>query len=675
MISALGMQAPDGTPHLGYRPDIEGLRGIAVLLVLLCHAGLPGVRGGFVGVDVFFVISGFLISRIILIDVLAGQFSFARFYRRRIKRLLPAFSLVSLAVAGAGLALSLPDHLIDIGQSLVASGVFATNVLFWHETGYFASAAELKPLLHSWSLGVEEQFYLVYPMLLIAGLRLSRRFGGAAITLAMLLASLAVSIAWTTGNTQAAFFLLPARAWELMVGACLALAAQPDLGRLVRESVSVAGIAMIGVAAMFFTDATPFPGVAATLPVGGAALLILSGGDTVAGRAALRNPPILFLGRISYSLYLWHWPLLAFARYRAIDGIDMTTAMLLLALAVGLAWLTWRFVEQPMRREDRLTGRQPFVFAAVSSIVLIAIGGGLIASKGLPQRYDGVTADLIATAADKDRRRDCIGIPTRIIPVASPCLYGAARTAPTVALWGDSHAHALISSMGRVEGKWGRAVAFFGYADCPPVIGIEKVGDSGCGAYGRAVLERLLSDRSIRDVVIVARHAAYLKGGTADWGPAEARHVERLAPGRAGQSLAATYEHGLGREVALLRGAGKMVVLVLPIPEVAYDVPRVAALLHLAGRDIDGFSRPYAMYESRQADVRTFMTGIAARTGARIVDPAHWLCDGRRCRVSEDGRLLYYDDDHLSVLGATRLANDISAVVDGPANGTRVSRR
>jgi peptidoglycan/LPS O-acetylase OafA/YrhL len=649
-------------PHdaMPYRVDIDGLRGIAVLCVVLFHAGLPWLPGGFVGVDVFFVISGFLISRIIAIDVQAGNFSPLRFYRRRIKRLLPAFTLVTLSTVAAAYLLLLPVDLRNFGQSVAMAGLFATNILFWLESGYFTQLADTKPLLHSWSLGVEEQFYFLYPVILILGLRASRRWGGIAVTAVILILSFAASAVVTGIDRDAAFYLLPTRAWELMFGSMLALVPLPSRWRE-NDLLVALGLAMIAWACISFSGTTPFPGVAAAIPVLGAGLVIgFGGGKGIVVRAGLQNPLILFFGRISYSLYLWHWPLLAFARYRSIDVLDARVAAVLMVMAVMLAWLSWRFVEQPLRRHDRLTGWRPFAFAAGSSAVMVALGCWFVVGKGLPYRIDPDIRTVLATARG-ERRAECLASEaTGWRDPKRACTYGAA-VPPSIAMWGDSHARAIVEGLGVVAREHGRSVALYGYAGCAPMIGLHfREPLFKCAEYSRATMAAILANPAIRTVVIAARHGIYLRGLSTDLGPAERGKPVRSfliqpLPGLRTAPRVAAYEDRLGETVRILQKAGRQVILIAPVPEVGFDVPRTIAIEMAAGRP-PRFDHPRAAYERRQAPAFAILRAVATRTGAIVVPTVDLFCDKTMCHTVEGRNLLYYDDNHVSPLGSKKIA-------------------
>ena len=333
-----------------YRPEIDGLRAVAVLPVILFHAGIPGFSGGFVGVDVFFVISGYLITSILIKDLDAGNFSLTRFYERRARRILPALSFVMLCCLPFAWAWMIPTDLANFGQSLIAVSVFASNILFWKESSYFAAAAEEKPLLHTWSLAVEEQFYLLFPLVIWA----LWRFGRQPIFWLIVLvtgASLALSELGWRFKPDANFYLIPTRAWEFMIGALCALSAARQKPSHI---LGLVGLGMILAAIVIFDKSTPFPSLYALVPVIGTALVIQYGGaGSLAGRL-LSLKPMVAIGLISYSAYLWHQPLFAFARLRLTEAPSLEVLLILSALSLVLAAFSWRFVEQPFRRKDRI---------------------------------------------------------------------------------------------------------------------------------------------------------------------------------------------------------------------------------------------------------------------------------------------------------------------------------
>lgn len=360
-----------------YRREVDGLRAVAVLPVILFHAGFKTFGGGFVGVDVFFVISGYLITSIILHEKARGSFSLLGFYERRARRILPALFLVMLVCVPFAWAWMLPHQLKDFGQSMVATAVFLSNVFFWLETDYFNDFAETAPLLHTWTLAVEEQYYMLFPLLLMAGWKLGRK-GLMALFGLLALASFAVAEWSATRYPAAAFYLLHTRGWELLIGVLLALHAAGQHTRPVRstpltEAAGVTGLTMIAVAVFAYDGRTPFPGVYALLPTLGAALVIrFATPATFAGRLLGRRW-LVGIGLISYSAYLWHQPLFAFARVQAVDGLSPALAMALCVAVLPLSWLSWRFVETPARRMRM--PRPALASAVAAGMAVFALAG------------------------------------------------------------------------------------------------------------------------------------------------------------------------------------------------------------------------------------------------------------------------------------------------------------
>ncbi|WML90713.1 acyltransferase [Thiothrix lacustris] len=371
-----------------YRKEIDGLRALAVIPVILFHAGFAAVSGGFVGVDVFFVISGYLITSIILEELAAGRFTVAGFYERRARRILPALFFVLLACLPLAWWLLLPAEMVDFGKSMAAVAVFASNILFWLQTDYFAATAEQIPLLHTWSLAVEEQYYLVFPLFMLLAWGLGKRWLVGLISLVALL-----SLGWSEwlwrGSVEANFYLIPSRAWELMLGALAAFYLQNKASPqgMLAQVGSLGGLALLGYAVFFFHDGIPFPSLYALVPTVGALLLIVAATPATWVGKLLASPPLVGIGLISYSAYLWHQPLFVFARMQALDEPSTAFMAGLSVLTLVLAWFSWRFVEKPFRDRSRFTRTQIFSGAVIGSLLFIALGAALVLTDGLASRF------------------------------------------------------------------------------------------------------------------------------------------------------------------------------------------------------------------------------------------------------------------------------------------------
>ena len=375
-----------------YRPEIDGLRSLAILPVVAFHSGITTLSGGFTGVDVFFVISGFLITGIILSEIDApgtnGGFSILNFYKRRILRILPALSLVLAATAVAAYALMLPNEFLATGRGIVATALFLSNIYFWRQSGYFDGASELKPLLHTWSLAVEEQFYLVFPLVLIG---VARWLGGRFVLWisAMVLASFALSVVGLRTSPSTTFYLLPTRVWELGIGALIAAGGAPRLAAARNRDIAAwIGVALVAYGVLGLSEADPFPGWNALYPCLGASLIIAYGAGTGVGQLLSRAGPV-YVGRISYSLYLWHWPVIVF--YRMLHGRELTPTgtATVIALSFALAVLSYHFVETPFRAKHFRALPAPRVLwaGAASILACLAVGGAIAGTGGAWRSY------------------------------------------------------------------------------------------------------------------------------------------------------------------------------------------------------------------------------------------------------------------------------------------------
>jgi peptidoglycan/LPS O-acetylase OafA/YrhL len=626
----------NGHSPVAYRPDIDGLRAIAVLAVVLFHAQVPFLSGGFVGVDVFFVISGYLITAILLRDT-----SIVRFYQRRARRILPALYALIVLVLLAGLAILLPHDLTALGKSAAATLVFGSNVWFWRQAGYFAIETELWPLLHTWSLGVEEQFYIAFPVVVRLAHRLPRRWLAALFT-ALAVVSLASAVI-LMGHLKPvmAFYLAPMRAWELLVGSILATGVVPrPATRAGRTLAAAAGLVAVLGAIVLYSPATPFPGWSALLPVLGTALVIWAGMDARHGLTPLLgSAPMRGIGLISYSLYLWHWPVLAFARYVSVDPLSSWDIAAAVALAFGLAVLSWRFVERPFRAG--LSDRAIWWLSGGGLALLIGASLALVASRGLPERFP---ARVTALNAEEGEDWRC--------PVLSMVSFGGFYACPlnlpskrpadaSVVLWGDSHAQMYAPGLLRALGERGGLLV--NANGCAPVVG--DAADASCGAIQRGNFARIAALPA--DTVILAQN----------W-----PQYRDEAGARLGRPPTAAERYGDGVRrlralVAALRDRGKRVVIVGPVALPGYNLASVAARdLAFRGDIRTPTAMSRAVYRAEYANVLSAMDDLARTDGVTLVRPDSLICDARACPFIIDGRAVFADHGHFTARSAARLA-------------------
>ncbi len=643
-----------------YRKDIDGLRAIAVLPVVFYHAGSSLFSGGFVGVDVFFVISGYLITSIIAADIRDQQFSIKAFYERRARRLFPALFTVIVFCLVVAPFLLMPEELEDFGQSAATTALFSSNFLFFSEANYFAGPSELKPLLHTWSLAIEEQYYLLFPALLI----LIRRWLGdylLATTLTVFVLSLGLSIYTTSASPDAAFYLLPSRAWELMLGSLIALLPVFAMPRLISEAGSLIGLTAILYAVFAFDHDTVFPGLAALLPCLGTALLIVCGqtsGPTV--NRVLALGPVVFVGLISYSLYLWHWPIFVFAKHYTLAPFTLAQQALLITASIGLAYLSWRFVEKPFRGPSGiLSTRGIFRLSLTTMLVIVLIGLFYDESKGWPGRLPQDVAQMAEVANDKPpERRGCEGIDPEQLTFDRACKFRDDSTPVNFALWGDSHAMAMIPAMKSVAQDLDINGIHVTSNGCGPLVGVfrpQRDPEAECAAFAARVLEIIAAHPEIETIIIAARWARHAEGTTFGEEDAANLYLAEIGSNKADAAHnREVFEQAFSRTMAHLARLNRNILIVESVPEIGFDAPIVLAKARWRNVEQDD-SVTLAEFERRQAFVREVFNKHLHAEAVRL-DPSAFFCNEHACSaLDQAGQLLYFDNNHLSSNGAKRL--------------------
>ena len=626
-----------------YRADIDGLRAVAVSAVLLFHAGASIAPGGFIGVDVFFVISGYLITSIISEELKQGTFSIWSFYERRIRRLAPALTLVIAASAAIGWFVLTPQDYMNFGRSVIAAAAFYSNFYFHSQSGYFEPAAETQPLLHTWSLGVEEQFYLIAPGFILLLTVPSIQKLRTTVFLTVLITSFAISVHGVAGEHESAFYLLPSRAFELMIGMALALGfVSPIRSASLRQLASVVGLAMIGFATVLYSEGTPFPGFAALVPCIGTALLIHSGykEDTISSRL-LATKPMVFVGKLSYALYLWHWPLLAYAAYEFGDELQFIHKAALLAVAFVLSVLTYYCVEQPVRGRVVFQTRLS-AYAAGTTSLLCCLTFAVVAhvTRGLPERLSPEAAALARSLPGKyaTQSRCLSGSPS------DTCLIGddGARNASFV-LWGDSHARMLSKALAEEARQQNLAGFMVLGSGCAPLIsptdipGVKK----RCLSSSRRFLNLANAGSQFENIILASRWGMYL----------------RRAPEE--------FETALRHTVDRLLQVGRTVTIIGPAPELPFHLPQVMIKSLMRGQERD-FSISYAAFREQQSHTLRILAELDLLPRVRVLYPHLIFCNSGRCKSVEAGQPLYVDGNHLSPHGAKLLTSLLREALEPP---------
>ena len=654
---------------MNYRKEIDGLRALAVIPVIMFHAGFSLFSGGFVGVDVFFVISGYLITSIIYSEIIDGRFSIIQFYERRVRRILPAFFFVICMSIPFAYLWMLPSEFKSFSQSVIAANFISSNILFWLQTDYFASSSDLKPLLHTWSLAIEEQFYVFFPLLLL--LMKNVRQSYLQIVLIVLVSASLIASEWVLKvDPSASFYLLPTRAWELGFGAFLALSRDywHQLGSKVGNIAALIGLAMVSYAIFFYTSKISFPGTAALTPVIGTALLIaFANQQTIVGRM-LSFPPMVGLGLISYSAYLWHWPIFAFARIRILEEPGILFFMFLIGFTIFLAYLSWRFVEQPFRSKKRFGRNKLFFLAFIFSVSLIIFGFLGHYSSGLPSRLNDDVLELVSYAENDIRYSDCHSGGSVYVEPKDSCVLGNNKTTK-VALLGDSHATAISEQLSLSLSNYGTNLISMTYFSCMPTMGffIPSVVNR-CAEYNDSVFDFISSNPNIETVVLVGRWTRSLEG----------TRFNNLESGR--ESGESRYALPLGRKLEdfsdveriniigdLIKATalkyiseGKKVLLVYPIPEVGWHTSNYISKRKLFDLESKELSTSHELFIQRNALTYSQLEKIELNQSLITVMPESIFCDTYikdRCIATLDGIPLYSDDNHLNDIGSSMLSN------------------
>jgi peptidoglycan/LPS O-acetylase OafA/YrhL len=641
-----------------YRPDIDGLRAISVLAVILFHARVPGFAGGYIGVDVFFVISGYLITQILMAGTEHALSRRLRdFYVRRCRRILPALLVLLLATAPLACWLFPPADLTSFGRQLIATAVFLGNLVTLHTAGYFDLQTPLNPLSHLWSIAVEEQFYVVFPLVFLASGRSSG--GRLALLCGAALASFALCVWGSYEHPTPNFFLAPTRAWEFLLGSLVAL----GVGRSLRhhrlaDALATAALVALAGCLIWYSRSTPYPGLYALVPCASAAILLATGGGSASriGRW-LGARPLVFTGLISYSLYLWHLPVLMYAKYYHIRPLEPQELAVVLCSTYLLAALSWRYVEAPVRGRALLRSDARFLRAAGAATVAVVLLGALLwGSGGLPGRFDDTEAKFVGT---DDRylqdAHDCVRSP-HDVAAGSLCSFGPRTNANAqVVVWGDSHAITLFPAYERIASARGVRVRAAVRPACRPLLGVaspfDRAGRPGCAEFNRATLEAI--DAINPSLVILNAFWTYPD--------------LRLEANEEGRAAPTSFTVAFERTLRALGSERRKICVVGEVPKLDYDLPN-ADLLVARRRGLDPAflapSRGDALLRLRELD--GYFADLRERHGFALVDPTATLCAGSKCALlTPDGRPVYRDDNHLAVDGALLLAKSLEACFDG----------
>ncbi len=636
-----------------YRTEIDGLRAIAVLPVILFHAGFELFSGGFVGVDVFFVISGYLITTILLDDLEKNRFSLSNFYERRARRILPALYFMIIISVIVGWFILTPYFYRDLFQTMFATSLFNSNLLIYLKSGYFARIAELKPFLHTWSLSVEEQYYLIFPLLLMLFWRLGRL-----ISLSLFVVILISSFLFCLSDfihTNANFLLLPSRAWELLAGSIVAIIIQKKSFQSNNFFATLGFIAII-YSVFYFERGTPFPSFYTLIPVlGTISIIVFANSETIIGQIlGLRF--IAGLGLISYSLYLWHQPVFAFLKHLLFAEATFLQNFFAIVLIFFISLFSWKYIESPFRDKNKFTKKSIIILSLL--ILFFTTLLGLIGhyKLGFTSRLSLETQSISEGAFDKNQTPfacDYLEDPNKI---NEKCLIGKKdKNNSTIILFGDSHGDHLVQSFEKQLIKENLTAYNFTFKDCSPVEFISNTADFKENDCFEIISNFVKNNKNITTVVASFRWVTRLPGiGYGNFAKIYSKTLDEKILLKRGEIIADKLENLVGSKIKL--------VIIYPVPEPGEDVPNYTVKRRILGDEKFTLKFPYNSFVERNKYAYAALDLISKPEKIVRVYPSSIICKEEikgNCKTVYNGKSLYYDDDHLSNYGASLLIPQI----------------
>jgi peptidoglycan/LPS O-acetylase OafA/YrhL len=620
-----------------YRLELEGLRGIAVLAVVLFHANVPGLSGGYVGVDVFFVISGYLITSVLVTELDNNTFSLFTFFIRRVRRLVPALLLVMLATLPFAWLNMSPTDLRYFSQSLIAVPLFVSNILFYSTNDYFDTESQLRPLLHTWSLAVEAQYYLIAPFFLIFTRRLTRRW---LLTLIACIAMLSLGAAqWcATRHPTFNFYMLPTRMWELMIGAIVALLMadktyQLALSPRVQQLGSLLGIGLILAAIIEFDDQTTVPGLLGLIPTLGCAIYIFCATDKTWIGKLLSHKAIVTIGLISYSAYLWHQPFFAFARLRSIDAPNAWLMAGLVLATFVVAYFSTHYVEEPFRNRARISQKTLLILCGLLTVFFCALGTFGLLQKGVQtSALNPLQTEILSNARVSNNVVKCSDTGSTYPNPADACQYFGSHI--TWAVIGDSHMSELAFGLAEALQPFDIGLKQYSFSGCAPTY-MRKDLSTPCSEWTARVMDYVLHQRELQTVVLSYRLNLHIFGNHSGFYP-------KMPDTTLNPQRQAVWLSFVGMVDALDR-AGKRVIVVLQAPELPRPIEQLIFRLGQINSTIPGVTREW--WNKRNEFVYTHLKDLPANV--EVIDPADLLCNTEVCFAIKNKIPYYMDDNHL----------------------------
>ena len=640
---------------MNYRPEIDGLRALAVAPVILFHAGMNIFSGGFIGVDIFFVISGYLITSILIEDIENNSFSILNFYERRARRILPALFVMVLFTIIIGWFILTPYFYRDLFQTIFSVSFFASNILLYIKSGYFSAISELKPLLHTWSLAVEEQFYILFPIFLLVIWRFGKKKFFLFLVLISIISLTLSEWAWRI-DTSANFYLLPTRIWELTAGSLASLLLKKY--RL-RENnfISLLGLLAILYSIFYFDENTPFPSIYTLIPITGTVLLILFAKKETIVAKLLKNKILVSIGLISYSAYLWHQPIFSFIRHIKFEELTSVDFILCLIVIFTISYLSWKFVEQPFRNKKKINKLTIWFFSIFVFLLLSSIGYIGHKNMGFPNRLSEDIMIISKGSFDKNPNQKKCHFRDEFNDLSNSCILGA-DVEPTYALIGDSHGDIFAYELHKKLKNLKLASYNFAFNGCSPVNFEKYSTNYKLNECYQKIYQFLKSKKNIDTLIISFRWTSLITGmgfGNENLGINE--NIKKL-------SIKDLNLRGkiISSKITEFSSLGKKIILIYPIPEAGKDVPNYTTKQRMLKDNNFEIQIPYKDFIDRNFYSYKALDEIYNHGKISKIYPSKIFCNKKEnelCNTIFEGKSLYFDDDHLSNYGASFIIDSI----------------
>ena len=651
-----------------YKKQIDGLRAIAVLSVLFFHADYSLFKGGYIGVDIFFVISGYLITSIILKDLSNNSFTIRDFYGRRIRRIVPVLFFVVFIVTFFSFLWLLPYDLRYFGKSLASIPFFSSNFIFYLEGGYF-DQVDIRPLGHTWSLGIEEQFYLLYPIFLLTIYKTNKKF---LVFLIILMSSFLVSYWWSIHYPRAAYFLLPSRIWELFAGGLIAVYGNKSFLNNkfniegFSQTMSFLGLLLIIYSIYHFDEKTIFPGLNAIIPVAGTSLIILYASNNTLVSKILSNKILVFGGLISYSIYLWHQPIFVFFKVFFDRNPDQLEKIFLIWLTVFLSYLTWKYIEKPFRNNNVIKRKIVVLVTLIPSVLFLTVGFHIYSTSGLSKLYNSnAMIDLYNTKTITDT--ECHANDSKSakeISSGKACKFGNKNLPPEFAIIGDSHASSLFNYLNEIFSK-NKSFIGISNGNCPALLNEFRYEASikECEEINRASFQFIAKQKSIKKIILYSEWSNYTEGYRIDSKNKKIKYY--LAQDKFNKATKvgdneAILKRSLLETINFLKRSNKEIIIIKSTPEFEENVMKAIArnILYKKNYNFEDYPKiTFAQYKKRNKKIQKIFSNIS---GVKFIESYNLLCDKNICpSLDENKNVLYSDTNHLTYHGSKKIVKNL----------------